>query len=272
MNEVGRLDSDDKRELISEIEEIFKLLDKDKLRAAEKRIMVISKTPNYFVREFLGKRLNEYEGKDKILNIANKMLKHKIYGVRATALFFLYNYYYENEEKLMELIDLTFDSVPWEVETVINDLWKRYPETMKKKMAVWVESDHYQKRALAFHGLEHIAYSDPLFIMDFVSKAIDDDTMEVQKKITHVLSLVAKISPIIVFPYIREWLAEADETRMKTIWVSMKKLANIVVQKNRHGHREEFVILTEQTIQDWCNDENEKVAEMGERLLRIIDR
>lgn len=272
MNEIGRLDSDDKRKLLSEIDEIFKLLDKNKIRAAEKRIMVISKTPNYFVREFLGKRLYKYEGKDKILKIANKMLKHKIYGVRATALFLLYNYYYEDQDKLIEIIEETFDSVPWEVETVINDLWKRFPEMMKQKMTDWVDSEHYQKRALSFHGLEHIANSDPTFIMDFVGKAIDDDTMEVQKKITHVLSQVAKISPIMVFPYIREWLAEADETRIKTIWVSMKKLANIVVQKNRHGHREDFVILTEQTIQDWCKDENEKVSEMGERLYRIIDR
>lgn len=272
MNEIGRLDSDDRREFLAEIEQIFKLLDKNKVKSAEKKIIVISKTPNYFVREFLGKKLTEYENSDRMLGIINKMLKHKIYGVRATALFYLFNFYYENQEKLFDLIEETFDSVPWEVETVINDLWKRFPDKMKEKMKGWIESEHYLKRSLSFHGMEHIANSDPTFIMDFIGKAIDDETMEVQKKITHVISQVAKISPIIVFPYIREWLAEADDTRIKTIWVSMKKLANIVVQKNRRGHREEFVILTEQTIQDWRSDENDKVAEMGDRLYRIIDR
>ena len=72
-------------------------------------------------------------------------------------MFLLYNYYYEDQDKLIEIIEETFDSVPWEVETVINDLWKRFPEMMKQKMTDWVDSEHYQKRALSFHGLEHIA-------------------------------------------------------------------------------------------------------------------
>ncbi len=272
MNEIGRLDSDDRRNLQSEISSIFKLIEKKKYTSAEKRIIEVSKTPNYFVREYLGKELAAYENSERMVKIAHKMLKHRIYGVRATALFVLFNIYYEDEKKLLEIIEETFDSVPWEVETVINDLWKRFPEMMKEYMQTWIESDYYQKRALAFHGMDHIAVSDTKCIMKLVGIAIDDDTMEVQKKITHILSQVAKINPVIVFPYIREWLSDADETRIKTIWVSMKKLANIVVQKNRRGHREEFVILTEQTIQDWRNDDNEKVSEMGERLYRIINR
>jgi len=103
----------------------------------------------------------------------------------------------EDENKLIEIIEETFDSVPWEVETIINDLWKRFPDMMKEHMKTWIDSEHYQKRALSFHGMDHIADSDPTFIMDFVGKAIDDDVMDVQKKITHILSQVAKINPII---------------------------------------------------------------------------
>jgi len=272
LNEIGRLDSDDRRELLAELDEIYKLLDKDKIKVAEKRLIQVSKTPNYFVREYLGKCFTNYENKEKMLKIVEKMLKHRIYGVRATALFYLFNVYYDDVNKLFDLIEATFDSVPWEVETVVNDLWKRFPELMKERMKSWVISDHYRKRALAFHGMEHIASSDPTYIMDLVGKTIDDEAMEVQKKITHILSQVAKVNPIIVFPYIREWLAEANDERIKTIWIAMKKLANLVVQKNRFDHREEFVILTEQTIEDWRHDENEKVTEMGERLFYIINR
>ena len=77
---------------------------------------------------------------------------------------------------------------------------------------------------------------------------------------------------MIVFPYIREWLLDADEKRIKTIWVSMKKLANIVVQKNQKSKSYDFVLLTGQTINDWKNDENEIVATMGKKLSRIINR
>ena len=52
----------------------------------------------------------------------------------------------------------------------------------------------------------------------------------------------------------------------------MKKLANIVVQRSRRDKSEEFVLLTQQTINDWTNDENDNVSNMGERLSYIINR
>jgi len=272
LNEIGRLDSEDRLELNDELEEIFKLLNKDKLKVVEKRLINLAKTPNYFVREYIGKYLAKYEDHEKMIKLINGMLIHKIYGVRATALFYLYTIHYDEPEVLYKFVEETFDSVPWEVESIINNLWKRFPDMMKENMRSWIDSENSQQRALSFHGMECIAYDDPIYIMNYIAKAIDDETIEVQKKITHILTQVAKSNPIIVFPYIREWLAEADETRIKTIWVSMKKMANIVVQKNRRDQREEFVILTEQTIQDWKNDENENVAEMGKRLLRIITK
>ena len=272
MNEIGRLNSENRKEFNIIIGDIFKQLDKGKIRPAEKKLIEISKTPNYFIREYVGKKLVEYEDRDKMVQIAEKMLTHRIYGVRATALFFLYYINIENPEKVLELLEITFDSVPWEVESVINGMWKRYPDLMKKNMTTWIQSENSQKRSLSFHGMESISHSDPIFIMDFIARAIDDDTMEVQKKITHILTQVARANPIIVYPYVLEWLAAADETRIKTIWVSMKKLANIVVQRNRRDSKEDFVVLTEQTVEDWRNDENENVSKMGDRLARIIWR
>jgi len=272
LNEIGRLDSDDRLELNGELDSIIKLIAKNKIKTVEKNLTQLAKTPNYFVREYIGKYLNKCEDHEKMSKIAEKMLEHKIYGVRATGLFYLYNFHYDDPDVLYKYVEKTFDSVPWEVESIINNLWKRFPAMMKENMSSWIDSDNSQKRALSFHGMESISRDDPVYIMNYIGKAIDDDTMEVQKKITHILTQVAKSNPIIVFPYIREWLAEADETRIKTIWVSMKKLANIVVQKKRRDMREEFVILTEQTIEDWKHDENDNVAEMGTRLLRIINK
>jgi 3-methyladenine DNA glycosylase AlkC len=142
---------------------------------------------------------------------------------------------------------------------------------MKTTMMRWIKSDNERKRALAFHGMEAVSYDDPGYIMDFVSYAIDDDSVDVQKKITHILTQVARVNPIIVFPYIREWLIEGKDSRTKTIWVSMKKLTNIVVQKYRRDRSNDFAMLTQQTVQDWMNDENEYVSNMGERLGKILN-
>ena len=106
--------------------------------------------------------------------------------------------------------------------------------------------------------------------MSFFAKATDDNALEVQKNITHILTQVARSKPIIAFPVIREWLTDADDRRVKTIWVSMKKLANIISQSNKRNQKNDFVILTEQTIKDWAKDENKKVAKMGKKLLYII--
>ena len=272
MNEIGRLDGDDRKELNELLDTIFTHLDKDKLELAQKKLINISKTPNYFIREYLGKSLTDYSNKTKTKKIIKPMLKHRIYGVRATALFFYYDLDRDNPEKVFKLLEKTFDSVPWEVESVINEMWRSYPDFMKENIVKWIDSENSQKRALSFHGMENIAKSDPGFIMEFISKAIDDEKIEVQKKITHILTQVARANPIVVFPYIREWLSVGSEKRIKTIWVSMKKLANIVVQRSRRDKSEEFVLLTQQTINDWTNDENENVSNMGDRLSYIINR
>jgi len=270
LNTIGRLDNESRKELKDEVAIFFKLLDEDKKAKAEKKLFELSNTQNYFIREFVGKELIHYRDQRRIKPLATKMLKHKMYGIRATALFYFYKRYIEEEEKVLDILEQTFESTPWEVESIINDLWKKHPDLMKSRMTDWVVSKNSKKRALSFHGMENIANSDPGYIMNFVGKAIDDDNIDVQKKITHILTQVARANPVIVFPYIREWLADAEDQRIKTIWVSMKKLANIVNQRNRRDRHEEFVVLTQQTIEDWVSDDNENVSNMGERLARII--
>jgi len=271
LKKIGRLDSDSIKEINLLLESIFKLFDQGKKEKAEKELCKISKTPNYFIREYIGKNLIKYSDQRKILAVAKRMLKHKMYGIRATALFYLFSKYEEDPDKILKLLNGNFEKIPWEVESIINEMWKKFPDFMKLHMKEWQDSKNDKKRALSFHGMENIAHSDPNYIMEFISHTIDDDIMEVQKKITHIMTQVARVNPTIAFPYIREWLVTADEKRIKTIWVSMKKLANIVKQKNRMDRTvEDFVILTEQTVNDWKSDENENVANMGEKLYRIV--
>ena len=165
MNEIGRLNGEDRKAMNAFLDATFKLLDKNKIAQAEKKLIEISKTPNYFTREYLGRNLTKYEDHDKMMKITQRMLEHKLYGVRATALFYLYNFNFEEPEKIFEILEKTFDSVPWEVESIINDMWKRYADLMKERMSKWIESENSHKRALSFHGMENIANSDPNFIM-----------------------------------------------------------------------------------------------------------
>jgi len=265
-DKIGRLDADALKEITQYLEEVYKLLDKNKKEQAEKKLYTLAKTPNYFIREFVGKELLKYHDQRKILPLAKRMLKHKQYGIRATAIFYFYSKLIDKPAKLLTILEDCIDSVPWEVESIINELWKKYPDLLKESLKEWILSENENKRALSFHGMENIANSDPVYIMNFISLAIDDESMEVQKKITHILTQVARTNPVIVYPYVHEWLLDADERRIKTIWVSMKKLANIVIQKSRREKSHDFVMLTRQTISDWASDENENVKKMGKKL------
>jgi 3-methyladenine DNA glycosylase AlkC len=272
LRKIGRLDEDAKKEINQLLESIFKLIEDDKKELAETKLFKLAQTPNYFIREYVGSQLAEYHDQRRIHPFIKQMIEHELYGIRATALFY-YSAKYSNEpDKLLNILEQYFESVPWEAESIINELWKKRPELMKKSMKQWILSEKEAQRALAFHGMENIAYSDPDYIMDFVSLAIDDDSMEVQKKITHVLSQVARAKPIIVYPYIREWLSGSNDKRKKTIWVSMKKLANLVGQNGKRDKSYEFILLTEQTIKDWALDDNDHVSNMGKKLLSIISK
>jgi 3-methyladenine DNA glycosylase AlkC len=143
---------------------------------------------------------------------------------------------------------------------------------MKEVMPSWTASDNEKKRALSMHGMENIAGQDPQFVMNFVGNLIDDDSLEVQKKITHILTQVGRLRPNQCYPFIRQWLIDADEKRVKTIWVSMKKLANILVQRSRRDKSQEFIVVTQKTVKEWKADPDPNVSQMGLRLHQIIGR
>jgi len=271
IKQIGRLDPDTILEIETEVNDIFRLLDSNEEEEAQKKLNNIAKTPNYFVREYFGKLLTTYDNQERMLPILKRMLKHRMYGIRATALFYISHKYVDQPEMILDILSDSYTDAPWEAESIVNDLWKNFPVVMKRRMPEWVVSDDEKKRAMAFHGIENIAEEDPFFIMDFISKVLDDDSIEVQKKITHVLTQVARTRPAECYPYIREWLLSADEKRIKTLWVSMKKLVNIVSQKSKREKTQDFVTLTKQTISDWRKDEDENVSDIGNKLYNIVN-
>jgi 3-methyladenine DNA glycosylase AlkC len=270
LNNIGRLDEDDIKELNQKLNTIFEYLDNNEKEKAKNEIHQLARTQNYFVREYFGQHLLDYHNQRKILPIMRKMLKSSFYGERATALFYFFNKYANEPDKIVDIIEIIFENTPWETENILNELWRSAPNVMKERMKTWIKSDNELKRALSFHGMENIADQDPEYIMEFIAHTLGDQSMEVQKKITHILTQVAKSKPFIVYPYLRSWLIDADDSHQKTIWVSMKKLANIIAQKSKRDKTPDFVLLTQQTIKDWSNDPNEKVKKMGRKLYAII--
>lgn len=269
---VGRLTADDLKIMDSHIDKIFKALDKDNPGLAEKKILEMANTPNYFTREELGKRLAQYEGNGALDKICSEMLEHRLYGIRATALFYYYYKRQDNPVVIIKTIEKTIESVPWESETIAFEMWKRQSETMKEQMPFWAESDNEKKRAMSMHGMENIAAKDPQYIMNFVNKLLDDESDEVQKKITHVLTQVGRMRPVQCYDAIRNWLIDADEKRIRTIWMTMKKLANILMQRSKREKTHDFINITQKTVKEWKNDPNPNISQMGAKLAQIMNK
>lgn len=267
---IGRLTPEDMKELRLKVDDIFQQIELGKKVAALRRIKAIANTPNYFIRDELGKLLATSQHKEIMDDICHKMIKDRIYGIRATALFYFYYKNTDDAEEAIAVLDKCYASVPWESEQIAVNLWRKHPQTMKKYMPKWQQSDDEVKRALSLHGMENIAVSDPRFIMEFITHLIDDESIDVQKKITHILTQVGRVKPAACYPIIREWLLDGDEKRSKTLWVAMKKLANIITQQSSRGKSEEFVKVTIRTIKDWKNDNNQNVSMMGNKLGQIL--
>lgn len=269
---VGRLTPDDIKVMDSHIDKIFKALDKDNTSLAEKKILEMANTPNYFTREELGKRLAQYNGNGSLDEICSKMLDNFLYGIRATALFYYYYKRQDNPVVIIKTIEKTIESVPWESETIAFEMWKRNSEVMKEQMPFWAESDNEKKRAMSMHGMENIAAKDPQYIMNFINKLLDDESDEVQKKITHVLTQVGRMRPVQCYDAIRNWLLDADEKRIRTIWMTMKKLANILMQRSKREKTHDFINITQKTVKEWKSDPNPNISQMGGKLAQIMNR
>jgi 3-methyladenine DNA glycosylase AlkC len=271
IKEMGRLNIDDFKLLDSSVEKIFRNVDKGKDTLAEKQITDLGNTANYFVREELGKRLAQYNGEGNLDDICGRLLEHFIYGVRATGLFYFYHKHQNKPEIIVKTIEKTFETVPWESETICYEMWKKAPEVMKKYMPLWAESDNEKKRAISMHGMENIASRHPQYILTFISRLLDDESEEVQKKISHVLTQVGRQRPLQCYNNVRRWLIDADEKRTRTIWQTMKKLANIFTQRSKRDKSAEFISITQRTVAEWRNDSNQNVASMGGKLSGIIN-
>ncbi|MBM4399126.1 MAG: DNA alkylation repair protein [Candidatus Cloacimonetes bacterium] len=269
---VGRLTGDDLKEMDAQVDKIFKALDKDNSELAEKKILEMANTPNYFTREELGKRLAQYVGNGKLDKVCSEMLNHRLYGIRATALFYFYYKRQDKPEVIIKTIEKTIETVPWESETICFEMWKRQSDVMKEQMLLWTDSDNEKKRAMSMHGMENIAAKDPQYVMNFISKLLDDESEEVQKKITHVLTQVGRMRPVQCYAAIKTWLLDADEKRIRTIWMTMKKLANILMQRSKREKSHEFINITQKTVKEWKSDPNTNVSQMGAKLAQIMNR
>lgn len=270
IKEVGRLNIDDYKLLDAQVEKIFRNLDKGKDALVIKQIDELGNTANYFVREELGKRLATYTGTGNLDQICGDLLGDFIYGLRATGLFYFYYKYQDNPERIIATLDKTFESVPWESETICFELWKRFPEAMREYMPLWAESDNEKKRAMSMHGMENIAAKNPQFVLAFLSRLLDDNSEEVQKKISHILTQVGRVRPIQTYTNVRRWLLDADDTRFNTIWQTLKKLANIHTQKSKKDQGNDFLSISQRTIASWKNDSNANVQNMGNKLGSVI--
>jgi len=269
---VGRLNIDDIKLMESEVDKIFKNFEQQKYSLAKKKIYAIANTSNYFVREDLGKRIAAYKGNGEIDAIFSEMLDDHLYGIRATALFYFYYKRQDNPIVIIKTIEKTLETVPWESETIAFEMWKKQPETMKEYMPMWAESTNEKKRAISMHGMENIASKHPQYVLNFVYKLLDDESEEVQKKISHILTQVGRQRPHQCYTNVRRWLIEGDEKRIKTIWQTMKKLANILAQKSKRDKTHDFINVTQKTVMEWKSDSNPHVSSMGAKLAYIINK
>ncbi len=270
IKEVGRLNIDDYKILDAQVEKIFRNLDKKNPDLAIKQIMELGNTANYFVREELGKRLAVYTGKGNLDAICGDLLGDFIYGVRATGLFYFYYKYQDSPQHIIKTLEKTYETVPWESETICFEMWKSFPDAMREHMPLWAESPNEKKRAISMHGMENIAAKNPQFVLMFIGKLLDDDSEEVQKKISHILTQVGRVRPIQTYTNVRRWLVDADEARFHTIWQTLRKLANIFTQKSKRDRSGDFMSITQRTVNDWKKDSNPNVQSMGNKLGSVV--
>ena len=138
---------------------------------------------------------------------------------------------------------------------------------MKARMPQWAVSPHDKQRAFAYHGIENVAAADPFFVMQMIEKNLDDELIDIQKKISNVLTHTARIRPGECYSFVREWLTNPAEIRQKTIFLAMKKLITLAFLNSAKNKSDDFYLLTIQSINDWKTDPNKTVSALGEKLV-----
>ena len=258
------------QDIESEVNKAFALIDEKKDQEAVSLLEELSKSSNYFIRELVGKLMTNYKNTKKMSKIAEDMLTHKMYGIRATAFFFFYNLYIDDPKKIVTLLEESYESVPWEVESIIYEMWRKHLNVMKEMMPEWLKSEIEKKRIISFHGLELIAERDPSFVLDFISRALDDDSLEVQKKVTHILLQVVRSRPAETYPYIREWIMTGSDKRTRTLLMALKKILSIYLQKGLKDKSPDFMTLTKFVIYDWRAEKDRRIAFVGSKLAKML--
>ncbi|MBW6515021.1 MAG: DNA alkylation repair protein [Candidatus Cloacimonetes bacterium] len=270
IKDVGRLDALQMQNIEGEVNKAFALLDEKKEQAAMELLEELSKTSNYFIRELVGKLMTNYKNKKQITKIADQMLTHKIYGIRATAFFFFYNLYANDPKNIVAILEKNYESVPWEVESIIYEMWRKNQNVMKEMMPEWLKSDIEKKRIISFHGMELMAERDPTFVLDFLTRALDDESLEVQKKVTHILLQVVRSRPAETYPYIREWIMTGSDKRIRTLMMALRKILSIYLQKGLKDKSPDFMTLTKFVIYDWRAERDKKISYVGNKLAKLL--
>ena len=267
---IGRLNLDDYKLIDSQVEKIFVCLSKDKIEEATGLITEMANTQNYFVREELGKRLANYEGPGAMKEVCAKLLDDHIYGIRATALFYFYYSNIDNPEVLLHILSKTVETVRWESEHIIEELWKSHPELMRREMPQWALSPSPKKRAMSMHGMNKIALDSPQFVLMHLEKLVDDEDPEVQEKFVKILIQVGRHRPQHAYTNIYRWLKSGGEDRARLLWDALKVLVSIVARREREEQSNDFWAVTKKAVSDWRKDPSPLVSQMGNRLQQLL--
>jgi 3-methyladenine DNA glycosylase AlkC len=275
MKDVGRLALRDIKDNEAKVEKIFKYLDANKIELAKKHIIAVLSTPNYFIRELVGKKLVEYQDGEKMDEVVLSLMGHKTYGVKAATVFYFFIKNFDDPQKILSILEMSWIETPWETEHILQQMWVKYPDIMKTEMLVWATSEHERQRALAYHGCEEAAADDPNFVTRLIEVNLDDESLEVQKKLSNVLTAALRSKPAETYPYVREWLTNPSEHRMKSLVLAMKKIITIAQQSLANGKinkNDDFYVLTMHAINDWKIDPDEKVASIGHKLVSFAKK
>jgi len=267
---IGRLNLDDYKLIDSQVEKIFVCLSKDKIEEATELITAMANTQNYFVREELGKRLANYEGPGAMKEVCAKLLDDHIYGIRATALFYFYYSNIDNPEVLLHILSKTVETVRWESEHIIEELWKSHPELMRREMPQWALSPSPKKRAMSMHGMNKIALDSPQFVLMHLEKLVDDEDPEVQEKFVKILIQVGRHRPQHAYTNIYRWLKSGSEDRARLLRDAVKVLVSIVARREREEQSNDFWAVTKKAVSDWRKDPSPLVSQMGNRLQQLL--
>ncbi|MCB5250380.1 MAG: hypothetical protein RBS16_08615 [Candidatus Cloacimonadales bacterium] len=268
---IGRLEYKEIKELKERVDEIYDFIIYDGEERAVKALNKLLSTPNYYVREIVGKHLANYDRQDKVLLfVLQNFTSSDIYGVRAAGLFYYWECYKTEPESLIVLLNGFWDNTPWEVEAIILDMWKRYPEETKKHMKDWLNSDNPKQKTLALHGIENLAKTDHEFIFETLARHIDEENESMQRKIENIIIQSTKVKPAQSYPYIRFWFIDGDDNRRILLRSVMDKLVDYASHRTKEPAHDVFYQLTNQILKDWTVDNCKELVNMTIKLNEAV--